>query len=272
MAEEAVVAPEEEATAEVVDNPQVQEDQAKPGPEGEEATTEQPEGTEEAPKEKSRHQRRKEAMARMRESVEEAEERARRAEARIKQIEEATGSVELPKEADFASYEEYQAALSGHYALKQLDQRETQRVQSEKQEVDAEVSRVRQEQEYEAAQAWAADVADAKTRYADFEQVAFTAPISDGVAYLVRDMEQAADVAYHLGKNHDIAAELNKLPPTQAAYELGRIEANLSRPAPAPTTQAPDPITPVRPKASATLDPSKMSMAEYAAARKAGKI
>jgi hypothetical protein len=38
------------------------------------------------------------------------------------------------------------------------------------------------------------------------------------------------------------------------------------------TSQTPEPIAPVRGRAQASLNPEKMSMEEYIAARKAGKI
>jgi hypothetical protein len=61
----------------------------------------------------------------------------------------------------------------------------------------------------------------------DFNDVANYAPISDQIAEMVIRSEQGPELAYHLGKNPDIAASLSALPPQVAAYELGMLSARL---------------------------------------------
>jgi hypothetical protein len=62
------------------------------------------------------------------------------------------------------------------------------------------------------------------------------------------------------------------MPLVEAARELGRIEARLSLPKPRTQTDAPEPITPVRGKASASLVADNLSMERYIAERKSGNI
>lgn len=267
MEEHAEVAP-QEATAEDVTEAQVTEDTQA---EETEAEAPEPDASEDTER-KSRHQRRKEALERYRAEAEEANRRAAEAEKRLKALEDAAKASAVPKEGDYRSYEEYQAALSGFYAMQQLDGRERARIQQEQAQTQAELQRIEQARRAEVDQAWLAQAQDARTRYADFEKVAFTAPIADHVADIIKHMDAGADVAYQLGLNHAEAARISQLPPVFAAMELARIEARVSAPRPRTTTQAPDPIAPLKPKASPSKDPAKMTMAEYKAARAKGLI
>jgi hypothetical protein len=62
----------------------------------------------------------------------------------------------------------------------------------------------------------------------DYRDVAYTAPISNEVADIIRDLDSGPELAYYLGKNRDIALHLSDLPPRVAAVELGRIDAKLT--------------------------------------------
>lgn len=260
MSEHEAVAPEEEATQEAVAEEVTQEDQHE---EGQEAKAETPEGTEDRDGPKSRHQRRKEAMERMRADMLAAEQRAREAEERLREFNEMAGQSAMPKQEDYQSYEEFQAALSAHHAMRAMDDRQKSQIQRDMEARRAEVERAKQQEQAEIAQGWQSQVSEAKQRYSDFEQVAFTAPISQPVAEIVAQMDGGADVAYHLGLNHAEAQRLSNMSPVHAAMELARIEARLQAPAPRTVTNAPEPVKPVRSKASAGKDPEKMSMAEY---------
>lgn len=63
--------------------------------------------------------------------------------------------------------------------------------------------------------------------HADYKDVAESAPISDQVAEVILGLDSGPEVAYYLGKNPDLANEINRLPPSHQAYELGRISARL---------------------------------------------
>ena len=82
-----------------------------------------------------------------------------------------------------------------------------------------------------------------------------------------------AQLGYHLARNPAEAERINKLSPTRAVAELGKIEARLTKPEGTPfqeaktvgseaRTRAPAPITPLQASSSAqpTGDPSKMSL------------
>lgn len=269
MTEEAAVAPEQEATEEAVAEDVTQEEQ----PEATEAEPTEAR-TEDADGPKTRHQRRKEAMERLRRENEELQERLRSVEDRERTLEETSQGSAKPQEGDFETYEEFTAALAGWHALRGLDGRTKQEIEREKAAYQGELQRIEQQRKHEVAQSWDAQVADAKARYADFDQVALNpaTPISPQVAQMIASMDAGADVAYQLGRNPAEAHRISSLSPVEAAMELGRLEARLPKPSQQPTTKAPDPVTPVRPKSSPTKDPSKMTMAEYMAARKAGKI
>lgn len=61
----------------------------------------------------------------------------------------------------------------------------------------------------------------------DYEEFAYSAPISTEVANLVRHMDEGPAVAYYLGKNPDLAEQLSQLPNDVAGIQLGRLEAKL---------------------------------------------
>ena len=267
------VAPETEAT-EVeqetetpVTEAEAEAPEAEDAPPKQEAEKEQPdEGN--APK--SRHQRRKEQMDRLRNENDELSEKLKATRERLKRIEEAAQGAAPPKQDDFETYEEFQAALSAHHAMRMMDDRQRKDVEREMEAQQREIERVQRQQHEEIAQNWAAQAADAKTRYADFEQVAFSAPISDQVAQMVASMDAGADVAYHLGLNPAEAARISRLPPVEAAMELGRIEARVNAPKPKTVTQAPDPVSTVRSNGAIDKDPDKMTPEEYDRWRESG--
>lgn len=62
----------------------------------------------------------------------------------------------------------------------------------------------------------------------DYRDLAYTAPINDAVAELLTELDTGPELAHYLGKNKSVALQLNDLPPTIAAIELGRIDARLS--------------------------------------------
>jgi hypothetical protein len=280
MTDETGVAP-QEATEEAVVEDQTPDTEAQaegqtagddtaPAPEGGERDDDSPEATEK----KSRHQKRKEAMERAFREAEEARAELAKAQARLQEFEQMAKSAKPPKQDDFQTYEDYQAALSGYYAMQQLDGREAARIRKEQEAHQQKIEQIEQRQSAEVAQQWAAQTAEAKTRYADFEQVALSpnVPITPEMGRIIQSMDSGADVAYHLGMNTAEAARISQLPPIYAAMELARIEARLSGPKPRTSTQAPDPIAPVKPKATPRKDPAKMTMAEYKAARSRGEI
>lgn len=128
------------------------------------------------------------------------------------------------------------------------------------------------QQEAVKADSWQQRAAAAKAELPDFDSVLAnsTAPMSQAMAEVIKESDLGPKVAYHLAQNPDVAARLSGLSPTQAAREIGRIEASLSAPKPVPekrTTSAPTPPTPIGSGRSTVGDPAKMSQADYLAWR-----
>lgn len=282
MTEEATVAPAPEATEPPVDSkaepkPEKTEPEAAKNTEGQEAGQPAVEGNEpeadERTESQKRRDRRKEALKRAREEAEAAEaalkEKQKRAEDIRKRAEQSNTP---PKEADYQDYNEYLIAVGAFHASRTLDSRAVEEATEAEKAEEARVQALRERQKAELAQAWGEQVAEARGKYQDFEQVAYTAPISDELATFVMSTDRGADIAYHLGKNREMAMQLSAMPLPEAAREIGRLEAILSLPKPNTQPSAPDPVTPVKSSSTGQKDPAKMTMAEYAAARKAGLL
>lgn len=158
-----------------------------------------------------------------------------------------------PKIEDFQSYDDFLVAKAKHELRQEMTQ--------------AERAKAAAQESAQVATNWRTQVEAAKGKYADFEEVAFTAPLSEPVAQMVAASDIGADLAYHLGKNPDEARRISALSPVAAAREIGRLEAKLST-APSPkTTQAPPPVPTVTGRSSPQRDPNAMSYEEYKAMR-----
>lgn len=94
-----------------------------------------------------------------------------------------------------------------------------------------------------------------KAKTPDYEDVAYTAPISDDIAKLIVALEEGPQVAYHLGKNPDLARQVSALPKEMAAIELGRLAARLGDPPPVPPVQRVTQAPPPPPRLDAVTDP-----------------
>ncbi len=68
---------------------------------------------------------------------------------------------------------------------------------------------------------------DFAKEHEDYKEIAESAPISDDVAEIILGLDNGPEVAYHLGKNPDVAMDVSRLPPVHAAFELGQIAARL---------------------------------------------
>lgn len=117
---------------------------------------------------------------------------------------------------------------------------------------------------------WATRVAEAKGKYSDFEQVAFSedVPMSNAMMNAIVKHKLGAEIAYELGQNPDEAERIAKLEPVDAVMEIGVIGSRIANksaaaekeeeeePAPAAASRAPKPPSPVRRGAAANTDPS----------------
>jgi hypothetical protein len=97
-----------------------------------------------------------------------------------------------------------------------------------------------------------------REKHPDFDDVAFDEylPITDAMRDAMLDSEVGPELLYYLGNNLREAARISRLSPYAAAREIGKLEAKLPDLA-KPTTGAPAPITPVKPKSAASEGPSE---------------
>lgn len=223
---------------------------------------------------KARRERRKAEMERLRHSEAEARTALETERQRREKIAEAAQASQPPKESDFADYNDFLMAAGAFHAAKAWDDRQTRDVDEKISAHERQLQEIQEQQKREVAQNWDAAATEARNRYADFDNVALNPqlPVTQEMGELITSSDTGADVLYFLGTHPQEAARIATLTPLEQARALGAIEARLSLPKPNTQTKAPDPISPLKGKAGALKDPSKMTMAEYAAARKAGKI
>lgn len=240
----------------------------------EDVTPAEDEGDEPEAKEKlTRHQRRKAQMEQLRADKQAAEAKLNEKRERLAKAEEAAQGLTPPKEADFQDYQEYLVALGGWTARQEWGKQSAAEIQREADEAQQQIEKIHQQSAAEARQNWADQADEGRRIYKDFDAVvsAPDLPITDSMAAIIAASDVGADVAYYLGTNKAYAQQVSRMSPIEQAVALGRLEATVSKPKPRTQSQAPDPIAPVRPKATGVQkDPSKMSMAEYAKWRKGG--
>jgi hypothetical protein len=234
----------------------------------------EPEAEEKKSASQIRRERRKAHMAELRAKAEAAEAKERDAQQRLARIKESAQSNLPPKEADFQDYQEFLVASSAWHAGREFDKRTAAEIQREAEAQRGEIETLTKQQQAEARENWAAQRAEAKERYADFDAVV-TAPdvaFSEQMVEFITNSDVGADVAYHLGTHKAEAARIARLNPYQQAMEFGRLEERVKLPKPRTKSNAPEPIKTVRPKATAAKDVESMTMEEYSAARRQGKL
>lgn len=269
MSDENEVAP-SEATLEVMQPETEQDENAAGQVETQPAEVE----AEEKTKAQERRERRKAQEQRQREDYDTANRKLQEAETRQARVKAAAASREAPKEADFPDIIEFAAAKGAWSYANQNAQAQVAEAATETEQAKTFLETQRAAQQMARREAFNAETADARIRYPDFDavlQVASNATVmSNAISDMVLESEQAVDLAYHLGKNPQIAAQLSQMPPLMAARELGKIEARLIASPPNIVSKAPPPINPVRPSGSASKDVSKMPGPEYIALRATG--
>jgi len=167
-----------------------------------------------------------------------------------------TPPVEIPPADQFESTEAYAEALAERRAQELLARRDAEQQQT----AFLEAYHEREE--------------DARTKYDDFEQVAYNPqlPVTQVMAQTIQTSEVGPEIAYYLGTNPKDAERISKLPPFLQAKEIGKIEAKLAdNPPVKKPSSAPAPIAPVTPrggngKTFDTTDPrsvKEMSTSEW---------
>jgi len=182
-----------------------------------------------------------------------AQRKWQREQARIAESEDRRAPTTPPDPDHFNDVDSYADALAVHKAAIIIAQREQQ---AQRSEIDSTYSE-REE--------------DARTKYKDFEQVAYNPDlrITPEMAEVIKASDLGPEIAYHLGSNPSEAARISHLSPLSQARELGRIEAGLGVTPTRRSSSAPDPITPIGSRSSApsynTSDPrsTKMSPSDW---------
>lgn len=105
--------------------------------------------------------------------------------------------------------------------------------EAQKHAVEAAKRELRAEQDRSAAERRVSTFRQRVTEFAktveDYESVVNdpSLPITAAMAEVIQDSDDGPALAYHLGKNPEVAARIAQLPPHAAARELGRLEARL---------------------------------------------
>ena len=225
---------------------------------------EQAEETDDAPKKRRRPGKAARKITRLEAENQAFRERLARLEGRAEAAPAQTQQTETPAQAprrdDFEDESDYIAAL--------VDFKTEQKVKSTLEaERGAQTRQSLETAQAEVDRAFQGRVEDARDKYDDFDEVAFTAPISDQVAEQIRHMETGADVAYFLGQHPDEARRISGLSLFGQARELGKIEMRLeqaSKPPGKKPTAAPNPPNTLKGKGG-TVERSleDASMEEY---------
>lgn len=163
----------------------------------------------------------------------EREQQAKLAEAQARQA----VPKEIPPVDQFESPEAYAEALATKKAEELLAQREVQK------------------QQQELLAAYHDREEEARTKYSDFEQVAYNPQlrVTNEMAATIQASEIGPEVAYYLGSNPKEADRISRLPPLLQAREIGKIETKLVLDPPVKkTSSAPAPISPVTARAANT--------------------
>lgn len=147
-----------------------------------------------------------------------------------RRVQTAPSSSEIPSFEQFESVDAYADALAERKAEELLARRETER------------------QRMDLVEAYQDREDEARTKYEDFEQVAYNPKlaITTVMAETIQLSEVGPDLAYYLGSNPREAERISRLPTYSQAKEIGRLEAKIaSEPILRRTTSAPPPIAPI---------------------------
>lgn len=179
-----------------------------------------------------------------------------------------------PKETDFPNdYLAYERALR-KFETRQAIRDENRRVEQRNAD-DVKAREARQR-----VSAYNDRVTKTRDRIPDFDKVIQSGAVDpstgqprqirDDVVDLVMESDKGPLLAYHLAKNPDKVAALNRMSPRDAAREIGRLEARIRGPQTKKVTNAPAPRAPLRGGGGKSEKPlAEQSVEDYFAARNA---
>jgi len=202
----------------------------------------------------------KEALQGIREDMKKLHDRYGYLQRQLEKAPQAPPEIEVPAKAkprvdDFEDYDAYVEAVTDW----KIEQREgVQRAE-----------RAKIEQQNKGVQ-FQARLNEGFKAHDDFQEVVFNPnlTISPPMVEALHDCDHAAEIAYHLGQNIDLARNIASLNPIAAAREIGKLDAVFSKGPPPPqksTTKAPVATKPVGGKEGAPKNLEDMSVSEYIA-------
>lgn len=196
---------------------------------------------------------------------------AEREAAHWKSVAESRQAAAAPKPSDYASDDEYDAAVLDHRIESGIDRGLAKTAQQQ-------ADKFAQEAQSAAAETYEQRVSEVKTRIPDWADVvgkAVDVGMSRALHEALMDSDKGPDLVYHLAKNPSEAERLNSMSVRQMDREIGRLELTIgTKAAPTPpaarTTNAPPPVRPgSQASAPANTDPNNMPQAEFEAWAKA---
>lgn len=182
-----------------------------------------------------------------------------------------------PKHEDYTdkTWDDYYDARSAWRARQEIRAEREKAKQAELTQAQEAAKKADKAVEAEHLSRFQARAAELQTKIANFKEIAFAedVPNPQHVFDELLHMEKGADVLYYLGNHKAEAAQLAELSGRELQRKLWGIEDKLSAPPPVITTKAPPPITPVSGAGSSSkYDPDKGSQADYAEARRSGRL
>ena len=222
-------------------------------------------------KSKLRRERRQAEAERLRQSEADARAKLEEAERRVEELRAVSAAPKLPQQKDFATYEDFQAALAAHKTLQALDQRDITKAEADARVRAAEIKALDAQKERAFKETVAFVNEDGKARYADYDAVVQSPSVAmtPAMVAVIAEADDPGELAYQIAKNPQLSQSLAQMHPVHMARAIGRMEAQISATRNT-VSSAPSPITPVTPKAKPTTDPSKMTPDQYAAWRAKG--
>lgn len=225
---------------------------------------------------KSRNERRREARERAAQRERELAAELAAARAQLEDATKAAQSLRKPALEDFASFEEYQAELNAWALLRTGNRQRADALKAQEQAATRQIQEARNAEDTSFLRSIAEE---GQTRFPDYMALVASpeTPLPLSVVRLLADADDPVGVTYWLAQNREDARQIAALASegtarsaAQAARRLATIEARLAAPPKPPVTSAPAPISPVKPKATPSGDPARMSFAEYKAKREQG--
>lgn len=154
-----------------------------------------------------------------------------------------------PKQASFETIEQYEdALLDWHDGKKEAKT----------------FAATQQQQLKDSLSNFNKNAAKLREQHPDFDAVIETPVFTPEMRSALFMTENGPMLAYHLGKNREVADKIKVLPPNQQLYEIGKLETQLVLAQKAnPVTNAPEPIEPVGATGAPEVDPSKLPINDW---------